>query len=80
MPWFFPLITMVLFVLSAYLLNSKSEIETRTNLLITSFAYTVLTYIEVLGSLTTFGWFAFFELVTLLLLLLVHLFVPMGET
>ena len=78
-PWFFPFITFVLTALSSYVLILKSGVETRTSLLIISFAYTVLTYVEVLGSLTNIGYFFTFEVITLITLYVITLFVGPGE-
>lgn len=44
-----------------------------------AFAYTVLTYVEELGSLTNIGWFFTFETLTIALLFLITLFVNQGE-
>lgn len=79
MPYFFPLVTMFSFVMSFYILTRKSAIDTRTMLLSTALAYTMLTYVEVLGSLTNIGWFFTFEIITLLLLYVITLFVNAGE-
>lgn len=78
MPWFFPLITMFFTALSFYLITLKANEDTRTMLLVVAFAYTVLTYVEVLGSLTNIGWFFTFEVITMLVLYIITLFVPEG--
>ena len=78
-PWFFPFITLFLLGISAYLVNVKANIDTRTNLLAVALAYTVLTYIEVASSLTTIGWFATFEVITIALLIVITLFTQQGE-
>jgi hypothetical protein len=78
-PWFFPFITLFLFGISAYLINMKANIDTRTNILAIGLAYTILTYVEVASSLTTFGWFATFEIITISILILITLFTQQGE-
>lgn len=78
-PWFFPFITMFLFGISEYIIGIKTQVENRTNFLGVAFAYTVVTYVEVATSLTTLGWFATFEIITLGLLFIVTLFTPQGE-
>lgn len=79
-PYFFPLITMVLFAISFYIITLKTNIDTRTSLLSVALAYTILTYVEVLGSLTNIGWFFSFELITIALLYVITLFVNQGES
>jgi len=78
-PWFFPFITFFFTAIGAYLMAVKTNIDTRTGLLGVAFAYTVLTYIEVLGSLTNLGWFFTFEVLTMALLYVITLFVNQGE-
>jgi hypothetical protein len=78
-PWFFPLITMFLFGISEYLISLTAQIDNRTNLLAVALAYTIVTYAEVSGSLTTIGWFAVFEVITIAVLFIISLFVPQGE-
>jgi hypothetical protein len=78
-PWFFPLITLFLFGISEYLLGTITQLDNRTNLLAVAFAYTMITYAEVAASLTTVGWFAVFEVITLAVLFIIALFVPQGE-
>ena len=78
-PWFFPLITLFLFGISEYLIGVTTQIDNRTNLLAVAFAYTMITYVEVATSLTTIGWFAVFEVITLAILFIISLFVPQGE-
>jgi len=78
-PWFFPVVTMFLMALSMYIIDIRTNINTRTNLLAISIAYTALTYIEVLGSLTTAGWFATFEMISITLFFVITLFVNPGE-
>lgn len=78
-PWFFPLLTLFLFGISEYLIEVTTQIDNRTNLLAMSFSYTIVTYVEVADSLTTIGWFAVFEIMTLAILFIITLFVPQGE-
>ena len=80
-PWFFPFITMFLFGIGSYQMTKSPnpQMNSRTNLLAVAFGYTVLTYVEVLGSLTNIGWFAVFEGITLALIFIISLFVPKGE-
>ena len=78
-PWFFPLITLFLFGISSYLMAITTQVDNRTNLMAVAFAYTIITYIEVATSLTTIGWFATFEVITLSMMFIISLFVPQGE-
>jgi len=78
-PWFFPAITMFLMALSMYIIDTRTNINTRTNLLAISIAYTALAYVEMLGSLTTVGWFATFEMISIALFFIITLFVNPGE-
>ena len=78
-PWFFPLVTMFLMALSMYIIDIRTNISTRTNLLAISIAYTALTYVEMLGSLTTVSWFATFEMISIVLFFVITLFVNPGE-
>jgi len=78
-PWFFPIVTMFLMALSMYIMDTRTTINTRTNLLAISIAYTALTYVEMLGSLTTVGWFATFEMIAISLFFVITLFVNPGE-
>ena len=78
-PWFFPFITLFLFGISEYLIGITTQIDNRTNLLVVALAYTMITYVEVTTSLTTIGWFATFEIITLALLFIITLFIPQGE-
>jgi hypothetical protein len=48
-------------------------------MLAVALAYTMITYAEVASSLTTIGWFATFEVITIALLYIITLFVPQGE-
>ena len=41
-PWFFPAVTMFLMALSMYIIDTRTNINTRTNLLAISIAYTAL--------------------------------------
>ncbi len=79
MPYFFPLITLMLLGVSAYLINIKINLATKTNLLSVGLAYTVLTYIEVAGGLTTLGWFVVFEVIVIAILYAITLFIPVGS-
>ncbi len=79
MPYFFPLLTLMLFGVSAYLINTKVNLATKTNLLSVALSYTVLTYIEVAGGLTTIGWFVVFEIIVIAILYAITLFIPVGE-
>lgn len=78
--WFFPLITLFLLGISEYIISQATQIDTRTNLLAVSIAYTMITYVEVATSLTTIGWFAVMEIISLGLLYVISLFVPQGES
>lgn len=78
MPYFFPLITLMLLGVSAYMINIKVNLATKTNLLTVGLAYTILTYIEVAGGLTTLGWFVVFEVIVVAILYTITLFVPPG--
>ena len=78
-PWFFPFITLFLFGISEYLIGVTTQIDNRTNLLAVALAYTMITYAEVASSLTTIGWFATFEVITIAILYVITLFVPQGE-
>jgi len=79
LPWFFPVVTMFLMALSMYIIDTRTNVNTRTNLLAISIAYTALTYVEMLGSLTTVGWFATFEMISITLFFVITLFVNPGE-
>lgn len=79
MPWLFPLITFFLTGISYYVLVRDTNIEGRTLLLGVTFAYTVLSYVEVLGSLSDIGWFFTFEMLTITMLFVTTLFVSRGE-
>lgn len=79
MPWFFPFITFFFAALSEYTLSIKNAIETRTGMLTVMLAYTILTYVEVLGSLTNIGYFFTFEVITIITLYVITLFVGPGE-
>jgi hypothetical protein len=79
-PWFFPLLTMFLFSISEYMIGIATQIDSRTNMAVVALAYTAVTYVEVASSLSTLGWFATFEVITIALLYVITLFVPQGET
>ena len=75
-PWFFPLITMVLILITDYQLALKKGFDTKVNLFAVILAYTMVGYIEVAGSLADTGWFYFFELLTIIAIFIMTLFPP----
>ena len=72
--WFFPFITIVAFLITDYILASKTQLDTRNLLLGTAIAYTMLSYLEVTGGLTNSVWFFVFEFIFILILFLSQLF------
>ena len=80
MPWFFPLITMFLFLIGEYIITIKQPAESKTGAMALALVYTILTYVEVSGGLTNTGYFIFFEFITMFLMFLITLFVNPGET
>ncbi len=73
-PWFFPLITLVLLLGSDYVLGLKKGIETKSNFFAVALVYTFLSYIEVVGQLSTSGWFYIFEFIMLASVFILTLF------
>ena len=80
MPWFFPLITMFLFLIGEYIITIKQPAQSKTGTMALALAYTMLSYVEVSGGLTNTGYFIFFEFITMILMFLITLFVNPGET
>lgn len=74
LPWFFPLITLVLLFITDYIFGLKRGIDTKTNFFAVALVYTMLSYLEVAGSLTTSGYFYLFEFVMLISLFVMTLF------
>src|SRR5271157_2910957 len=74
MPWFFPLITLVLLFITDYIFGLKRGVETKTNFFAVALVYTMLSYLEVAGGLTTSGYFYLFEFIMLIVLFVMTLF------
>lgn len=73
-PWFFPLLTMVLMLYGDYVLAIKSGTDLKINFIAVGVAFTVLAYAEVIGNLTTSNYFFIFDFITLIALLMMSLF------
>ena len=80
MPWFFPLITMFLFLIGEYIVTIKRPDQSKTGTMALALSYTILTYVEVSGGLTNTGYFIVLEFITMILMFLITLFVNPGET
>ncbi|MEM4066535.1 MAG: hypothetical protein QXV17_06725 [Candidatus Micrarchaeaceae archaeon] len=72
-PWFFPLITILAFIITDYVLTVKNA-ATRTMLLGTLLAYTIVAYVEVAGGLTSSAYYFVFVFGFLLMLFITVLF------
>ena len=79
MPWFFPLITLILLLLSDYIIASKRGISLKNNFYSIALAYTMLSYVEVAGSLSTTGYFFMFEFIMIGALLITTLFIKQAQ-
>lgn len=73
-PWFFPLITLVLMLMTDYVLGIKRGVDSKVNFFAVALVYTMLTYIEVAGSLTTSGFFYLFDFIMILSVFVMTLF------
>lgn len=74
LPWFFPFITMVLLLVTDYVFGVKKGVDTKVTFWGVAFIYTMVTYIEVAGSLTTSGYFYLFEFIAIASLFVMTLF------
>lgn len=74
MGWFFPLITMVLLIMTDYILAIRKGADTKTNLFAVALTYAILGYIEVAGNLATIGYFFIFELILIAIIMIMVLF------
>lgn len=77
--WFFPLITLVLLLISDYLIATKRGVSLKNNFYTVALAYTMLSYVEVAGSLSTTGYFFIFEFIMIGALILTTLFIRQGQ-
>jgi hypothetical protein len=78
MPYFFPVITLMLLVVTDYYLGIKKQVDTKVNIMSVAIAYTVLAYIEVAGGLTTIGYMFLFEIILIATMIFVTLFAKNG--
>ena len=78
-PWAWPLIFLVLMVVTDYQLGIKRGVDTKNNLFASALAYTVVNYIGVYGKLEPVGYFYGFELLMVIVLLIMTLLPKQGE-
>lgn len=73
-PFFFPLITLMLLLATDYIFALKKGVDTRSNFFAVALVYTILSYVEVVGNLSTSGYFYMFEFIMVISVFLITLF------
>lgn len=73
-PWFFPFITMVMFIIVDYVLSAKTQIGSMHSLMGTSLAFMMISYGEVTGGLMNSVYFFTFEFIFILIFFITALF------
>lgn len=78
-PWFWPLIALVLLLGTDYELGLKKGVDSKENFFAVAVAYTIFNYVLVAGSLEVSGYFYIFEFIMLASLFIMTLFVKASE-
>lgn len=73
-PWFWPLVTLALMLYGDFVFAIKKGVDTKLNFAAVAASFTILSYIEVLGNLTTSSTFFLFEFIMLIALFMMTLF------
>lgn len=72
-PWFWPAITLMLMLMTDYIIGIKRGVDLKNNFITVAIAYTMVSYIEVAGSLSTSNYFYIFEMLLLISLTVMSL-------
>lgn len=78
-PWFFPLVTLFLLLISDYIIAIKRGVSLKNNFFTVALVYTMVSYVEVSGSLSTTGYFFMFEFIMIAALIFTTLFIRQGQ-
>ena len=73
-PWFWACITLVLLLMTDYIMGIKKGVDLKSNFVVCAIVYTMLSYMEVLGRLTSSNYFFIFEFIMLIALTIMSLF------
>lgn len=71
--WFFPAVTLMFLLMTDYILGIKKGVDLKNNFIVCAIAYTMLSYIEVVGSISTSNYFYIFEFIMLIALTIMSL-------